>query len=525
MSDATAAIAPPRKPRRWRDARDPREIALEALVRMETTGAYPKEFLNARLGASALTDADRNLARELVRGAVVWRGRIDHTLSRLLTRPLKDLPPPIRNLLRIGAYQVLFLDQVPAYAAVSESVRLARQHGHAGTAGLVNAVLRRVADPSDVHSWRSADALAGEMDPVDRLALLWSHPAWMVRRWVDRLGLQETESLCQANNRIPPVTLRHNSLKGPLQALLDRLCAEGGRVRPHPLQEGFLVVSEGWGLFRTPLFEEGWAAVQDVSAGLAVLLLDPRPGETVLDLCAAPGGKTGFIAERMEDRGRVVALDRHAGRLRRLTENARRLGLRSVETAVLDASAPDAGDELSTRYGEFDRALVDAPCSGLGVLARRPDIRWRRDPSDLPELARAQLQLLSRGAASLRRGGVLVYSTCTTEPEENEGVVEAFLAAHPEFEVEPARDYLNYSSAGVSPATAGVNGSAAASPATAGVNGSAGVSPATAEVADLNNSSAGVSPATAGVADRYVQTWPHRHPCDGSFAARLRRVK
>ncbi|OGG51729.1 MAG: 16S rRNA (cytosine(967)-C(5))-methyltransferase [Candidatus Handelsmanbacteria bacterium RIFCSPLOWO2_12_FULL_64_10] len=433
-------------------------MALEALVRLETTGAYPKAVLNARLGASALTDADRNLARELVRGAVVWRGRIDYTLSRLLDRPLEGLPPPIRNALRIGAYQILFLEHIPAYAAVSESVRLARKHGHAGTAGLVNAVLRRVAD-------RSADAVAEEMDPVDRLAILWSHPVWMVRRWVDRLGPQETESLCRANNRIPPVILRHNGLKGPLQTLLDRLCAEGVRVRPHPLQEGFLVVEEGWGLFRTPLFQEGWATVQDVSAGLAVCLLDPRPGETVLDLCAAPGGKTGFIAERMGDRGRVVALDRHAGRLRRLTENARRLGLRSVETAVLDASTFDAG-------GAFDRALVDAPCSGLGVLARRPDIRWRRGPSDLRELAQAQLQLLSRGAVSVRRGGVLVYSTCTTEPEENEGVVEAFLTAHSEFEVEPARDCVS-----------------------------------------------------SEVADHYVQTWSHRHDCDGAFAARLRRVR
>ncbi len=480
MSDATAIPAPPKKPRRWRDAR---EIALESLVRLETTGAYPKEFLNARLGASALTDADRNLARELVRGAVVWQGRIDHTLSRLLTRPLEGLPPPIRNILRIGAYQILFLEHIPAYAAVSESVRLARQHGHAGTAGLVNAVLRRVADRSEAYSLRSADVVAGEMDPVDRLAILWSHPAWMVRRWVDRLGPQETESLCRANNRIPPVILRHNGLKGPLQTLLDRLRAEGVRVRPHPLQEGFLVVEEGWGLFRTPLFQEGWATVQDVSAGLAVHLLDPRPDETVLDLCAAPGGKTGFIAERMGDRGRVVALDRHAGRLRRLTENVRRLGLRSVETAALDASTFDAGDDLSIRCGAFDRALVDAPCSGLGVLARRPDIRWRRGPSDLRELAQAQLQLLSRGAASVRRGGVLVYSTCTTEPEENEGVVEAFLAAHPEFEVEPARDCLD------------------------------------------ENRSAGVSPAIAAVANLYVQTWSHRHDCDGAFAARLRRVR
>lgn len=468
MPDPTTAIAA-QKPRRWRDACDAREVALEALVRLETTGAYPKAVLNARLGASALSDADRNLARELVRGTVVWRGQIDHVLSRLLSRPLEGLPVPIRNVLRLGAYQVLFLEHIPAYAAVSESVRLARQHGHAGTAGLVNAVLRRVAN-------RDADFVAAERDPVDRIAVLWSHPAWMVRRWADRLGLQEAEALCRANNRIPPVILRHNRLKGPLQTLLDRLRSEGVRVRPHPLQEGFLVVEEGGGLFTTPAFLEGWTTVQDVSAGLAVCLLDPQPGETILDLCAAPGGKTGFVAEKMEDRGRVVALDRHAGRLRHLTENIRRLGLRSVETAVSDALTSGPGRE-------FDRVLIDAPCSGLGVLARRPDVRWRREVSDLQKFAEVQRHLLSQGADAVRLGGVLVYSTCTTEPEENEGVVEAFLAAHPEFEVEPARGCLD------------------------------------------ECCGAGVSPAIAAVADRHVQTWPHRHHCDGAFAARLRRTR
>ena len=204
--------------------------------------------------------------------------------------------------------------------------------------------------------------------------------------------------------------------------------------------------------------------VQDASAGLAVLLLDPRPGETVLDLCAAPGGKSGFIAERMEDRGRVVALDRSVRRLRDVTENLRRLGIRCVEARAADALTADL-------EGGYDRVLVDAPCSGLGVLARRPDLRWRRQPSDLRELPCAQARLLARGAALVRRGGVLVYSTCTTEPEENENVVEAFLKDHPGFQAEPARGLL-----------------------------------------------------PEAVADRHVQTWPHRHGCDGAFAARLRRT-
>lgn len=466
---ATATETAIHTPRRRKDAHDAREVALETLIRLETTGAYPKVFLNARLGASAMSDADRDLTRELVRGTIIWRSRIDHVLSWTLNRPLENLTVAIRNILRLGVYQILFLNHVPAYAAVSESVRLAKQYGHAGTAGLVNALLRRI---SSLRPDRLIPNTGAE--PADRIAALWSHPAWMVRRWVDRLGAQDAESLCRANNRIPPVILRHNRTKGPIQALLDRLHAEGVRVRSHPLQEEFLVVEEGRGLFKTATFQGGWVTAQDVSAGLAVCLLDPQPGETVLDLCAAPGGKTGFIAERMGDRGRVVALDRHAGRLRRLTESIRRLGLRSVEAHVADAltANPDGG---------FDRVLVDAPCSGLGVLARRPDVRWRRQETDLQELAKLQAQLLARGAASVRPGGIVVYSTCSTELEENENVAEMFLTAHPEFEVDPARDHFGESC------------------------------------------SAGVPPAIAEATGRYVQTWPHHHDCDGAFAARFQR--
>jgi 16S rRNA (cytosine967-C5)-methyltransferase len=457
MSDA-APGAGPRGPGRRKDPLDAREVALEALVRLETTGAYPKAVLNARLGSGALSDADRDLARELVRGTVVWRGRIDRILGRFLDRPLETLPAALRNILRLGACQILFLDRIPAYAAVSESVRMARRHGHAGTAGLANAVLRRVAG-----SGASPDPDAGT-EPAGRLAALWSHPEWLARRWVARLGEEEAESLFRADNRVPPVVLRHNRLKGPLQHLLDRLRADGTPATPHPLCGGYLVAGEGRGLFRSKAFQEGWMTVQDVSAGMAVLLLDPQPGEAVLDLCAAPGGKSGFIAERMEDRGRVVALDRNARRLRDVTENLRRLGIRCVEVRATDALTADL-------EGGFDRVLVDAPCSGLGVLARRPDVRWRRRESDLRELPGVQARLLARGASLVRPGGVLVYSTCTTEPEENEEVVEAFLEGRPEFRTEPARDLL-----------------------------------------------------PAAVADRYVRTWPHRHDCDGSFAARLRRT-
>lgn len=456
-TETSPESATPRPPGRKKTV-DPREVALEALIRQETTGAFPRDVLDDRGGGSAMSDVDRDLARELVRGTLVWRGRIDSVLSRLLNRPLESLSPVARNILRAGVYQLLFLQRIPGYAAVSEAVHLARKREHEGVAGLVNAVLRRVASRGEALLLEDGPLSAG------RIAARWSHPLWMVHRWVDRLGLEDAEALCRANNRVPPVILRHNALKGPAEALRERFLADGLRVLPHPLQEGFWVVVEGQGVFRSKTFLDGWVTAQDVSAGLAVLLLDPRPGETVLDLCAAPGGKTGFIAERMGDRGRVLALDRRARRVRDTADTLRRLGLRSVEVRIADALTEDLEQT-------FDRALVDAPCSGLGVLARRPEVRWRRSASEFRMHFDLQSRLLTRGAAAVRPGGVLVYSTCTTEPEENEEVAEAFLKAHPTFEVEPARRHLQ------------------------------------------------VSPA-----DRYVQTWPHRHDCDGAFAARFRRA-
>lgn len=437
---------------------DARTIALDAIIRMEIAGAFPKDHPALGSGSRLLSDADRNLARELIRGTLVWRGRIDGLLARLLDYPLQTLSPVTRNALRIGAYQILFLQRVPPYAAVSEAVRIVREREHAGVAGIVNAVLRRVTS--------LADAFHREESPptAQGLADRWSHPEWMVARWLERLGPDETAALLRANNRIPPVILRHNTMKGPESALLEGLQADGIEVLPHPLQKGFWIVSGGRNLFRSRPFTEGWITPQDVSAGLAVLLLDPRPGDSVLDLCAAPGGKTGFIAERMDDRGHVLAMDRGSRRIRDLESTLKRLGLRCVEARTSDALSEDLA-------GTYDRVLVDAPCSGLGVLARRPDLRWRRSGSDFRSFFDLQMRLLTRGASAVRDRGVLVYSTCTTEPEENEEVVDAFLKAHPTFVVEPARDILNARPAGL-----------------------------------------------------YVQTWAHRHGCDGAFSARFRRM-
>jgi 16S rRNA (cytosine967-C5)-methyltransferase len=426
---------------------------------VEVDGAYVDELLDHARCAEHPVPKDMALLRELCTGVLRWRGRLDWVLAQFLRTDIGGLTPWIRNVLRLGAYQLLFLDRVPDSAAVNECVRLARRYGHAGTAGLVNGVLRAVARQKADLTYPDAEA-----EPARFLSVFCSHPEWMVERWLERYGFEETKALCAANNRRPTTTIRGNRLRGTRDELIRALGGSGIVAHPHPLVPDFAEVPEPEGLFDTSLFRQGWFQAQDPSAGLAVLLLDPQPGERVLDMCAAPGGKTTHIAEKMRDSGQVVALDIHALRLARVEENAQRLGLHSI--TVLETDALDYGGE-----GRFDRVLVDVPCSGLGVLARRADARWSKRDADITPLAELQLALLTRAASCVRPGGVLVYSTCTIEPEENEAVVEEFLETlRGDFELDWPGPILS----------------------------------------DLTSA-------------RYVRTFPHHHQMDGAFAARLRR--
>jgi len=404
-----------------------RSLALEMLQRVEADGAFVDELL--RVGLSGLLLRDRAFCRELVLGTMRWRGRLDWALSRCLKGDLEGLPIPIRNVLRLGVYQILFSDGVPDRAAVHESVELAKRVGHRGTVGLVNAVLRRVARERDRVAWPDS-----EKDPAGYLSVVGSHPRWLAARWIGRFGMEEASELCAANNRRRPVSLRVNRLKGTEEAFLARLAKEGFEGKPNDLAPGFVEVAEAQGLFETDTFRSGWFQAQDASGGLAALLLNPRPGERILDMCAAPGGKTTHIAELMGNVGTIVALDKHARRVERISENVRRLGIRIVRTGAMDA--------LEYEDGGFDRVLVDAPCSGTGVFARRVDARWRLKETDIGELAALQEKLLEKGASLLKKGGRLVYSTCTIEEEENERVIARFLSRHEDFMLEPASEVI-----------------------------------------------------------------------------------
>ena len=448
-----------------RSLRNPREIALTIVDRVDRGKAYADVLLNARLEEAVLAQADGALLTRLVYGALRWRGRIDWVLGHLLRKPLKDLDPLVRNLLRLGGYELLFLDRVPSYATVNELVELAKRRAGPGKARLVNAVLRQIAR-RERDAWLPPAVSGNAAD----LAALVSHPAWLIDMWQEQFGGGESRRLMEANNEEAPLVLRANRLRMAREALVRRLCARGVDARPgiwSPLAVRLRGSASPADLAE---FREGLCQVQGEASQTVGFLADPRPGMRVLDVCAAPGGKTTHMAELMHDRGEIVACDVSERGLARLDDNARRLGLECIRTQICDATQALPGDS-----GAFDRVLVDAPCSGLGTLRGHPEIRWHRTLKDLHRLAALQARILEQSAPRVRPGGVLVYATCTLSRVENELLVAAFVERHSDFVVEDAAAHL--------PDTA--------------------------------------RPMTAGP---YLHALPHRHDTDGFFAARLRRL-
>ncbi|HHY33520.1 MAG TPA: 16S rRNA (cytosine(967)-C(5))-methyltransferase RsmB [Firmicutes bacterium] len=448
-----------------------RGAALRALIEIDENAAYATAARDRALGLVKLSERDRALATELVYGVTKMRKALDHMIAAFAARPPERMDAVVRNALRLGAYQILYLQRIPAPVAVSESVKAARALGHAGAASFVNAVLRAlVRDPE-----RAAlpDAATS---PVDHLAVKYSHPEWMVSRWLARFGFDTTSRLCAANNENPPVTIRVNTLKTSRTRLIADLSESGLEVCPSPYVPEAIEVRDGAGLFAHRAFSNGEFFMQDSSSMLVSHVLAPAPGERVLDIAAAPGGKTTHAAELMGDRGEILAVDVHEHRVRLLRQNAERLGIRCITTLVCDATRLASSDaRIAQRL--FDRALVDPPCTGTGVLRRRPDLRWRRKPEDIADLVSKQENLLAAAAALVKPGGVVVYSTCSIEPEENREVVRRFLETHADFSVDSAKDYLP----------------------------------------------SGFLHAFPDQGSPYVETFPHIHSMDGFFIARLVR--
>lgn len=437
----------------------PRGTAVKILNRVERSDAYLDRLMDAEMRSTEMNELDKALMNEIVTGVIRWKMKLDWVLTGFFHGNFTKAETNIKNALRVALYQILFLDKVPHSAAVNEAVEFIKRIRGQKAADLVNAVLRNIL--RNLENIRYPDPAE---DRIQHLAVVESHPAWIVKRWVERFGYDEAKALLHTNNQRPDLTLRVNRLKIDFNYFLSKLEQNQIQFSRSTVLDYFVRVKHMSGIGGSELYRLGFFAVQDESAGLAVVLLDAKPGDRVIDLCAAPGGKTTFIGELMRNVGEIVAVDKYETRLNLVRVACQRTGIANAHFIAADAA--------EVRIAPADRVLVDAPCSGLGVLAKKPDAKWKREVYDLEKLVQIQRSILENAASLVKPGGVLVYSTCTTEPEENEAIVESFLSAHPEFTLEPAGQFV---------------------------------------------------PASVVSPEGYIKTFPHKHGMDGSFAARLKK--
>jgi len=478
---------------------NPRQIALIALREVHRRGAFADVALDRTFRNCQLTDLDRRLVTELVYGSVRRMRSIDFIIDKLATKKSSQQPPELRTILHLGLYQLEYLTQIPPSAAVNTTVQLAKENGFSGLSSFVNGLLRqysRLTPPtppyqggakSDPDSPQQPETettstsnpppyqggargglnfLKLPENPIQRLGIIHSFPDWIVELWLEQIGETETEQLCEWFNQSPTIDLRINPLKSSIAQIETAFKSQNISVSrlPHLPQALRLNGSTG-AIQNLPGYSEGWWTIQDSSAQLVTHLLDPQPGETIIDVCAAPGGKTTHSAELMQDTGTIYACDKTANRLKRLKENADRLQMKSIQIHTGD----------SRHFPEFinlaDRVLLDAPCSGIGTLHRRADARWHHTPENIQTQSQLQSELLANAATFVKSGGVLVYATCTIHPLENEQIVRSFLDSNPHWQIEPP-------------------------------------------TIDLP-----VQPSPEG----WVKVWPHRNQMDGFFMVRLKR--
>jgi 16S rRNA (cytosine967-C5)-methyltransferase len=414
-------------------AETPRDLALKALNRLTRSPAFSSSVLDRLFRANRdLDDRDRAFVSHLVQGVLRWRLRLDWIIGQAAHFPLRKIEPPVLDILRLALYQVFFLDRVPESAAVNEAVKQARAGYPGHIASFVNGLLRNICRHKENVAYPNRGT-----DPIRYLSVYYSYPVWLVEKWISELGADTAEALLEAGNQTPSLVVRVNHLKTGRCALVKRLAEEGLVVRPTPYSPLGVVVEGLRGrVDQLRAFQEGLFQVQDEAAQIASFFLSPHPGSTVLDLCAGFGGKCSHLAEMMNNQGRVVALDTNRDKLVSLAANAKRLGIQIIHPAVADATS----DVSALFRSRFDRVLVDAPCSGLGVLSRHPDGKWTRDKEGIRGLALLQSAVLHRAAGVLKKGGRMLYVTCTISREENEGVVEGFLKAHPAMVLENLKE-------------------------------------------------------------------------------------
>ncbi len=407
-----------------------REVALKVLYKIDKEQAYSNIELNEQIRQNRknLDEKDIGLISELVYGVTTWRLTLDEIIKKYSKIKLKKISPWIINILRMGIYQIIFLDKIPKSAAVNESVNLAKRYGHSSSSNFVNAILRKV-EKTDYDDFFEIE------DDIDRISKTTSMPKWIVEELVKGNGIKIAEQICKNSNLKPNITIRVNRLKIAKKELIQKLEQKGIECKEPENEEmntqDFLILSKVKNIENLQEFKDGFFTIQDLSAGQAAKILDPRPVEMVLDACSAPGGKTTYLAELMENKGKIKAWDIHEHRTKLVEQNANRLGINIIETQVKDATQYDKNlDE------KFDKILLDVPCLGIGVIKRKPDIKWQRKPEDIEEITLIQRKILENCSKYLKKGGTLVYSTCSILKEENEEIVIKFLSENKQFEID-----------------------------------------------------------------------------------------
>jgi 16S rRNA (cytosine967-C5)-methyltransferase len=408
----------------------PRGTAVKILNRVERSDAYLDKLLDAELSSDAMNELDKSLMNEIVTGVIRWKMKLDWVLTGFFHGNFTKAETNIKNALRVALYQIQFLDRVPHSAAVNEAVEFIKRLRGQKIGDLVNAVLRNIL--RNIENIRYPDQ---EEDKIRHLAVIESHPVWMTKRWMERYGYDEAKLMMEANNSVPDLALRINRLKVDLNYFFSLLDKNQIQYTRSQYFDFFVRVQHMAGIGKSELFKQGYFSVQDESAGIPVLLLDPKQGERVIDLCSAPGGKTTFIGELMKNSGEIIAVDRYETRLNLVKNACQRLGITNVHLVAEDGAVLE--------IPPADKVLVDAPCSGLGVLSKKPDAKWKRDVDDIQKLVHLQSSLLENAAKLVKPGGVLVYSTCTIEPEENFDLIKEFLVQHLEFSIEPANTFVH----------------------------------------------------------------------------------
>lgn len=401
-----------------------REIALKILYKIDKEDAYSNIELNEQIKQNRknLTEKDIGLISEIVYGVTTWKLTLDEIIKKYSKIKIKKISPWILNILRMGIYQIIFLDKIPKSAAVNESVNLAKRYGHASSSNFVNAILRKI-EKNDYEEFFKIE------DDIERISKTTSMPKWIVEELMKNNEIKKVEEICKNSNIKPKITIRVNSLKINKQELIKKLKEKGIECNePQEKVDDFLILEKIKNIENIDEFKKGYFTIQDISAGQTARILNPQPGELVLDACSAPGGKTTYMAELMKNKGKIEAWDIHEHRTKLVEKNAQRLGIDIIETKVKDASLYD--ESLKEK---FDKILLDVPCLGVGVIKRKPDIKWKRKPEDIKNITEIQKKILDNCSKYLKKNGVMVYSTCSILKDENEKVVNEFLKENSEY--------------------------------------------------------------------------------------------